>query len=274
MKWRAFLIAATVVASLPVASGAAAAAAITCPTGANGLCEGTNGNDTLSGTGGADDMRGLAGRDTLNAGADLDVLAGGRGEDELNGEADNDQLNGGPDDDRLAGGGGDDSYIFANDWGRDRISDDPAQGMFDRISFTLVTSPVKIDLVPRASRPEASSGRNAVNLGATVSFAELDGGAAGDSIAGTARGEFLNANQGDDTVNGRGGSDTVVGADGRDRLIGGPGADSFEAGPRADTVNAADNTADQQIDCGGGRDTVFFDQGLDVLTNCEIKKPA
>jgi Ca2+-binding RTX toxin-like protein len=274
MRRRAVLFTAAVaLALLVMASGIALAAVVTCPTGANGLCEGTNQNDTLNGTIGPDDMRGLRGKDTLNAGADLDTLGGGRGQDTLNGEADNDQLNGGPADDALNGGAGDDSYIFANNWGKDKISDDPALGQFDRISFTLVTNPVRINLVPSTSRPEARSGENTVNLGATVSFAELDGGSAGDSVMGTAKGEFLNANQGNDTINGRGGIDTLVGMDGKDTLVGGSGGDSFEAGPGADIIKAADNAVDQ-IDCGGGRDTVFFDQGMDTLTNCEIKKPA
>jgi hypothetical protein len=27
------------------------------------------------------------------------------------------------------------------------------------------------------------------------------------------------------------------------------------------------------VDCGSGTDTVFFDVGKDILTNCEIKNP-
>lgn len=146
----------------------AVAQVVTCPTGANALCVGTNGNDTLNGTIDPDDMRGLKGQDTLNAGAELDSLSGGRGNDVLKGEADNDGLSGDLGNDTMNGGPGDDEYRFANGWGNDRISDATQGVSGERLTFSLVTQPVEMDLISNPSRPEARSGANTVNFGSNV----------------------------------------------------------------------------------------------------------
>src|SRR5215212_11788455 len=107
---RAILLLTVMVMALTLASGVAVAQVITCPTGANGLCVGTDNDDTLNGTATDDDMRGLMGQDTLNAAAGFDTLRGGRGGDTLNGEADNDTLIGQQGGDALNGGADDDAY--------------------------------------------------------------------------------------------------------------------------------------------------------------------
>jgi Ca2+-binding RTX toxin-like protein len=269
----------TVAAMLLVTSGVAMAQVVTCPTGANGLCVGTDNDDTLNGTATDDDMRGLMGQDTLNAAAGFDQLRGGRGEDTLNGEADNDTLIGQQDRDGLYGGADDDTYLFGNGWGADTISDDAALGTFgERLTFSLVTKPLTMDLISSPSRPEVrlvQSGAHRVNFGSNVSINEVDGGSSNDTIKGDGSNDFLNGIQGNDTVRGRGGNDTVVGMDGQDTLGGGGGEDDFDAGGGTDTIKAADNEADN-ISCGGGNDRVFFDQGVDIFLNaiaCENKQP-
>jgi Ca2+-binding RTX toxin-like protein len=271
---RAIHLLTVVVTALVVASGVALAQVVNCPTGANGLCVGTDNDDTLNGTTGDDDMRGLRGKDTLNAAAGFDLLSGGRGDDTLNGDLDSDQLNGGLGRDALNGGAEGDTYVFVNGWGRDRISD-ATSGMFgERLTFSLVTEPVTMDLIMSPSRPEARSGDNVLNFVAAVAIGEVDGSSAGDTLRGQADEDFLNGIQGSDTVNGRAGIDTVVGMEGNDILTGGSGGDDFDAGPGDDTIKAADNEADN-IACGGGNDTVFFDQGIDILSAaaCENKRP-
>lgn len=272
---RTILLLTVMATALVVASGVALAAIINCPAGGN-PCLGTADADVMNGTTGDDDMHGLRGGDTLNAGAGFDQLKGERGEDALNGEADNDTLIGGGDRDTLDGGADDDTYVFANGWGKDTLSD-ATSGLFgERLTFSLVTNPVKMDLIQSSTRPEAQSGNNRLNFAAAVAIVEVDGGSSGDTIKGQNDADSLNGIQGSDTVNGRGGIDTLTGMDGNDTLVGGSGGDSFEAGPGADTIKAADNEADQ-IDCGGGNDTVFFDQGLDTFVNaaaCEDKRPS
>jgi Ca2+-binding RTX toxin-like protein len=274
----AILLLTTMAMALALASGVALAAVIDCANVGN-PCEGTDNNDTLNGTANDDDMRGLMGQDTLNAAAGFDQLRGGRGGDTLNGEADSDTLIGHQDGDALNGGAADDTYQFGNGWGADTISDDAALGTFgERITFSLVTKPLTMDLISSPERPEVrlvQSGAHRVNFGPNVSVNEVDGSSAGDTIRGDASNDFLNGIQGNDTVRGRGGNDTVVGMDGQDTLGGGIGEDEFDAGGGADRIEAADNEADN-ISCGGGNDRVFFDQGMDTFLDinaCEDRLP-
>ena len=73
---------------------------------------------------------------------------------------------------------------------------------------------------------------------------------------------------------------------GRDRLSGGNGADELYGyysddklvgGEGNDIINAHDEPPskwEDDIDCGPGRDTVYFNKGFDKLRrNCEVKKP-
>jgi Ca2+-binding RTX toxin-like protein len=273
---RAILLLTVMVSALALASGVAIAQIVSCPTGANGICVGTDNNDTLNGTAAGDDMRGLKGQDTLNAAADFDQLNGGRGNDTLNGETESDTLSGDLGDDTLKGGAQDDTYLFTDGWGQDRITDDAAMGMFgERLSFSLLTEPVRMDLISSTARPEVQSGSNTLNFGPNVVINEVDGGSSNDAIKGDEGKDFLNGIQGNDIVRGRAGADTVVGMDGKDGLFGGRGIDEFDAGNGADVIHAADNKA-ENISCGGGNDIVFFDQNVDTFLNanaCEDKRP-
>ena len=260
--------------ALALASGVAVAQVVTCPTGANGLCVGTNGNDTLNGTIDPDDMRGLEGQDTLNAGAELDSLSGGRGNDVLKGEADNDGLSGDLGNDTMNGGPGDDEYRFANGWGNDRISDATQGVSGERLTFSLVTQPVEMDLISNPSRPEARSGANTVNFGSNVEVNSIDGSSAGDDIKGDDGPDSINGIQGNDTVRGRAGVDGLMGMDGGDELFGGAGGDTLAGEKGADVIHADDGQPVDTISCGAGNDTVFFDQG-DTLVGanaCEDKR--
>ncbi len=102
---------------------------------------GGDGDDRLVGGAGDDEVRGDAGDDVLRGDAGRDMLYGGRGDDDLIGGADGDRLFGEAGDDRLfgqggddilvggwgadfmAGGAGDDMFVFAGNFGFDRISD-------------------------------------------------------------------------------------------------------------------------------------------------------
>ncbi len=257
---------------LALASGVAVAKVVTCPTGLNGSCVGTDDNDTLNGTNSADEMRGLKGQDTLNAAADFDLLSGGKGNDTLKGEADNDSLSGDLGDDTLIGGPGDDEYKFANGWGQDRIAD-ATQGISgERLTFSQVTRPVKMDLISSATQPEVESGANTLNFGPNVVVNSIDGSSSDDDIKGDNGEDSINGIQGNDTIRGRGGPDTLMGMTGKDELFGGSGEDVFEANEGPDVLRAVDGEKDDLM-CGPGTDTAFFDQGLDDLQGCEDKQP-
>jgi Ca2+-binding RTX toxin-like protein len=169
--------------------------------------------------------------------------------------------------------------------GADKISDDAALGTAgERLSFSLVTKPLTMDLISSPSRPEVrlvQSGANRLNFGPKVSVNEVDGGLSNDTIKGDASNDFLNGIQGNDTVRGRADNDTVVGMDGKDTLGGGSGQDDFDPGGGADTIEASERAVGAMaeadtISCGGGSDRVFFDQGVDTFLNanaCEVKRP-
>jgi Ca2+-binding RTX toxin-like protein len=125
-----------------------------------------------------------------------------------------------------------------------------------------------MDLISSPSRPEVQSGANTLNFGPNIEVNEIDASSSDDDVKGDDSRDFLNGIQGNDTVRGRGGPDTVVGMDGKDELFGGSGEDIFDAGKGPDELHAVDGEKDDLM-CGPGTDTVFFDQGLDVLQGCK-----
>jgi Ca2+-binding RTX toxin-like protein len=81
----------------------------------------------------------------------------------------------------------------------------------------------------------------------------------------------------DDYVHGGVGEDYIWGGyaqSGVDRLYGEGGNDYIDASQRQSPDPAAFQLTKEIIDCGGGAsDEVYFDKGLDVVKNCEIKHP-
>lgn len=118
------------------------------------------------------------------------------------------------------------------------------------------------------------------------------GGLFGDSPGAKSK----SARDGDDRVYGDGGSDMLYGFGGSDVLVGGgradyifaqehrtrmnppyvvhsrnPGTDVVRAGRGGDHIEATDAHRDI-IDCGGGKDAVWFDKKLDMVAdNCELR---
>jgi Ca2+-binding RTX toxin-like protein len=88
---------------------------------------------------------------------------------------------------------------------------------------------------------------------------DLKGRDSGSSLVG-------NSDFSDDYVYGGRGPDHIVagGERGVDRLFGDRGKDN---------VRVEDNSTKEIVDCGPDTDTVFFDEGVDVIKNCEIKNP-
>lgn len=84
---------------------------------------GGEGNDLLRGGSGDDTLSGGEGDDVLNGGSGDDVLLGGAGDDQISGGSGDDTIEGGAGDDLLSGGSGDDVFVFAPNFGHDRITD-------------------------------------------------------------------------------------------------------------------------------------------------------
>ena len=227
--------------SLVLAAGVALAANITCPPQTGGVeCVGTNNDDEITGT------------------AKDDIIRGRRGNDLVDGGPDNDMIRGGPDDDTLRGGDGDDRHLFyalggPADWGRDTI-DDPVGS--NTLTFSGVTTPLRLEFVASPAVAEARSGKNTLNFPATFTVTDADGGTADDVILGNDRDNNLNGVDGNDFLDGRLGVDELNGAGGDD------------------TIYAVDGAADM-VDCGPGTDTVYADVGAvnDLLTDCENLNP-
>src|SRR5215213_1057044 len=158
-----------------------------------------------------------------------------------------------------------------------------------------------------------TSGVALANNSIDCSGGSCDGTAKDDTMHGTATPDDMNARRGDDGMYGLGSDDFLYGEQGadtlqagidddalygdfgNDKLRGGPGADvlrgddDFEQNKNAiggdklvggegnDIINAHDEPPskwEDVIDCGPGRDTVYFDKGFDKLrSNCEVKKP-
>jgi Ca2+-binding RTX toxin-like protein len=169
-------------------------------------------------------------------------------------------------------------------------------------------SDLAIDLNPRPG-PEVSddtNGNNTVEWAEPGMVNTVIGGCGDDTITGDARPNIMSGEDGLDTVNGGGGDDllyngdewspdgdtldgdegddsvrgyghvTLRGGDGKDEILansthGEPGlVTNVQGGAGDDTIKAEDDQPDT-IDCGDGNDTVFFDEGIDTVTNCEIQ---
>jgi Ca2+-binding RTX toxin-like protein len=76
----------------------------------------------------------------------------------------------------------------------------------------------------------------------------------------------------DDYVHGGSGADTIYGGfaqGGVDRLFGEGGDDFIDASARRNSMSPVTK---EIIDCGAGAtDVVYFDKGVDIVTNCEAK---
>ena len=130
---------------------------------------------------------------------------------------------------------------------------------------------------------------------------QMFGEAGGDTMVGKRGADYIRGDQGADTISGNGageqflwgggfdaggnyddrGDDVVYGGTGDDNIVGGfaeSGVDDLYGGKGDDTINAAQRNSGtgavvtrEIIDCGPGRDIVFYDRGKDKVRNCEIK---
>lgn len=147
----------------------------------------------------------------------------------------------------------------------DATSDEVEQGVTDTgNSFALGTD--EDDVIDCSSSAvghaiEGNGGNDVLLGGFGRDF--IYGGPGDDIIEGRAGNDYLEGDEGDDNISGGAGNDYIVAGSGRDRVSGGGGND---------VIVAVDGEADR-IDCGPGTDDVYFDAGLDVVTNCERLYP-
>jgi len=109
----------------------------------------------------------------------------------------------------------------------------------------------------------------------------------GGTCNGTKKADQIIGSVGADTINGRGGADTIDGGNGNDTINGGggndritdigvvPDVDIITGGSGDDIIDVREgdvNDAQDNVDCGPGTDTIFFD-ATDLRANCEIFNP-
>jgi Ca2+-binding RTX toxin-like protein len=209
-----------------------------------------------------------------DGGAGDDVIAGGAHADRLSGGDGSDRLGGGGRDDRLDGGAGPDVLVGGD--GRD---------VFD---YSARTVPVSVTIDGNAN--DGSAGERDLVLG---SGDDIEGGSAGDFLAGDPLANRIRSGGGNDVVFGGGGADelslaagndhgdggegndVVDGGVGADRILGGAGDDRLHAGGRPDEP---DGSADR-VEGGPGIDTydaLYFDPSCVVAPGpfCEITRGA
>jgi len=121
-----------------------------------------------------------------------------------------------------------------------------------------------------------------------------------DTMRGRSGADYIRGDQGADLIRGGNGADSlwgggydnggnfndrsddyVYGGNGADTIIGGfarSGVDHLYGGNSADTINAAQRgsgmdvvVTKELIDCGPGKDTVYYDRGKDKIKNCEVR---
>lgn len=231
-------------------------------------------NDVLDGGAGSDRLAGTQGDDRLAGGADNDALFGGTGNDDLDGGTEADYLDGGDGDDEIRGGEGDDRIVESG-LGNDVLLDGgPGNDFVDggRGGDKIAGGEGNDTLLGR-------SGAETIDAGAGDDV--IDGGTAGDvlfgregddAIRGDAGSDRISGSYGADTIDGGSGNDTISGSYGADEITGGPGGDRIDAGTANDVIRVADDAQDV-VDCGPGRDTVYVEitaPARDSLTNCEV----
>jgi RTX calcium-binding nonapeptide repeat (4 copies)/Putative Ig domain len=199
-------------------------------------------------------------------------LFGGNGNDTLTGGAGNDSLTGGNGNDVLIGGLGNDVYVFANNWGQDKVTE-AATGGNDGYDFTAATTGLavaigttvsvtsglnKVTTVGKVEKVLGGSGNDtftfaagakvagAINGGGgtnTLSYAAYTTGVTVNLLLGTATGTGGVSNianvvggAGNDILVGNALANQLTGNGGRDILIGGGGADALSGGAGDDLL--------------------------------------
>jgi hypothetical protein len=204
--------------------------------------------------------RGGPGDDRLYGGSDTEYLFAGPGDDLVDGGPGGDTINGGGGRDELRAG------ELANDFATDFIEDGDEDRSAD--DDTIVGHPDRTYVTYRARRRRVMIDLAAGVAGARgerdnlVGITLVEGGRAGDLVAGSPADDFIRGNRGADEIRGLGGDDVLRGEGGADHVYGGRGDDV-----------ADDSDTDNEVDihsCGSGYDFVGRTDKRDRLRrSCE-----
>ena len=218
-------------------------------------CVGTDRPDLVRGSDDLDAIYGRDGNDILKGRGEGDALLGQKGDDELLGGERQDFIIGGVGDDGLRGGDALDIYYFERpDWGQDTIGDASPRNLVrlpNGADFGgAITTNLNSDSGPL---PEVTNAED----GSTVDWQ-------GDVI------RVVVGSTGDDTVTGNDAANLIFDGEELDT-----DRDTISAAGGSDLIDVQDEAADDKVECGGGHDTVYFDQELELVfpDDCEEKNP-
>jgi Ca2+-binding RTX toxin-like protein len=117
----------------------------------------------------------------------------------------------------------------------------------------------------------------------------MQGGAGVDTMYGGVGNDSLDGGDGNDVVRGEGGANMMDGGAGTDDLYGGLSSDVFFGDAGQDDIVAdggndkiytgsherRKDRARDTVNCGAGKDTVYFEKGVDAINkNCEVRRAA
>ncbi len=192
---------------------------------------------------------------TLNSRGTFENAVGGSGDDilvgndltnMLIGNAGDDQLTGGKGDDWLLGGLGYDTYVFGviTSAEIDTLTE-TAIGGIDTLSFSTLTTAVKVDL--GTSAMQLVHDHRTLKLSSGSTFENATGGSHDDILRGNTLANTLNGNDGNDILLGDNGKDLLLGGNGRDILIGGLDLDELNGGSHDDILIGGNITNAESI---------------------------
>jgi Ca2+-binding RTX toxin-like protein len=246
----------TIVALLSL-GGVALAATIQC---SGGECLGTEEDDDMQGTSVRDVMNGLGGSDTMHANGGDDYASGGDGDDVAYGGGGNDLVGGGTE---LQDGGVVANKLYGGS------GDDVVQGGWAGVH----------DVMYGGDGNDRMVGEFGVDI--------IYGGDGEDRLE-SADDCYVSVAQPDDTLYGGPGNDELLPRDGNGIAYGNEGDDlvlgnclgqvDVYSGKGSDTIYSAEEEGGNPgipdyIDCGPGRDTVYFQADFDTIRSCEVKQP-
>ncbi|MCQ0988131.1 calcium-binding protein [Jiella marina] len=142
---------------------------------------GTNFGDTLNGNSENNILQGKSGSDYLRGFDGRDQLVGGLGDDEIFGDGGVDQINGGAGNDTLNGGLDADTFVFADGFGQDTVTDFEELNDLEKIDLSAVTAITDFadlsanHLTQSGTDAVITDGANTITLN-NVNIADLDAG--------------------------------------------------------------------------------------------------
>lgn len=193
--------------------------------------------------------------DDQNVKSDIEIVEGSSRADTITGsDADErERFTGGNGNDTISGLGGSD--VFHEGSVPDGADHYNGGSGIDLVDYSLRNAAVNVSL-----DLQANDGAPGENDFVDPNVNDVFGSQVADTITGSS---------GANTIRGFGGGDTIRGGASNDELDGGEGADHLFGEGGDDTLQTADNTADAEMSCGTGTDTLNRDLKDVEATGCE-----